>query len=168
MQLFRLPHTTLATLAERCGALGEGGVAALRESGRVAGIKLFETLGPRAEGLAVDDFWDAFDRKIRDLNLGFVHFEPIDEGVAALAWYRLPETGVDAGVHRSTEGCHLATGLLGGVLSRAANRPIAVLEVGCGSRGSEACWFLIGSEPRLTEIHQRLSSGEALRTILES
>jgi len=167
MQYMRLPHAVLATLADRCGQLGEPGVSALRETGRVAGTLLFDGLGTGAEDLDPDDFWSALDARVRQLNLGFVHFEPLDEGLAVLAWYQMPETGCDGTVERTTTGCHLATGLLGGLLGRAAGQSIAVLEIACGAAGSEPCWFLIGSESRLTAIHDRLARGEDLRAALD-
>ena len=166
MQFVRLPQAVLTTLADRCGQLGEPGISALRETGRVTGTLLFDALGTAPDGLPVEEFWEHLDAKFRELNLGFVHFEPVDEGLAAVAWYHLPETGADASVERTTGGCHLATGLLGGLLSQAAGQPIAVLEIGCGIDGSEPCWFLIGSEPRLTSIHDRLARGEELRVAL--
>jgi hypothetical protein len=166
MQYMRLPQAVLATLADRCGQLGEPGISALRETGRVAGTLLFDGLGTGAEDLDKDDFWSALDARIRQLHLGFVHFEPLDRGLAVLAWHEMPETGAEGSAPRITSGCHLATGLLGGLLGRAAGQPIAVLEVACGADGSEPCWFLIGSESRLTAIHDRLARGEDLRAAL--
>ena len=127
MEYLRLPHAVLATLADRCGQLGEPGVSALRETGRVTGTLLFDGLGAEAEQLDPGAFWSALDARVRQLNLGHVQFEPLDEGLAVVAWYRMPETGSDGTVERATSGCHLTTGLLGGLLGRAAGQPSAAV-----------------------------------------
>lgn len=157
-----LPGPALAELADRCGALGEGGVRALREAGRVAGAGIFDSLGSGAERLAARAFWLRVDERARELNLGSVRFEPLDGGLAAVSWYGFPEAGAPDGSGRATQGCHLATGLLGGLLGRAAGRSVAVLEIGCGAGGPHACWFLIGSEARLNEVHRRLAAGASV------
>jgi len=46
--------------------------------------------------------------------------------------------------------CYFATGLLGGILSRAAGRTVDVQEVRCGSGAGEPCWFLFGAVGAIT------------------
>jgi hypothetical protein len=157
--LFRLPASTLSALADRCVGLGEDGVDALREAGRRAGLRIYDALGVLPETLEPEEFWRTLDATLGELELGSVSYEPVGEGLGAVSWRRLPEAGVEGAGPRSTHGCPLATGILGGLLSRAAAAPVAVLEVGCAADGSEACWFLVGNEARLREVHQRLSEG---------
>ena len=62
--------------------------------------------------------------------------------------------------------CHLATGLLAGVLTRVAGRPVAAMEVLCGRGEIPLCWFLIGDGDRLRRLHVRLRNGTPLRPLL--
>lgn len=162
-----LPRRALAKLADECNALGEGGVHALREAGRVAGGAVFETLGPGAERLTPPAFWARVEEMLRSLELGTLRFEPLDPGLGTIAWYGFPESGTPDGSGRDTRGCHLATGLLGELLGRAAGRSVAVLEIGCGASTPHACWFLIGAKERLDAVHVRLTSGASVAQALE-
>ena len=161
-----LPASALPGLADRCGVLGPRAVSALREVGRATGVLMVESIGERPEALGPEEFWEGLDASVRSMNLGSIHFEPVDDELAAVAWYRLPEAGDRRGGPRTTSGCHLATGILGGVLDRAAGRPVAVLEVACRAGGAETCWFLFGPRERLLRVHERLESGAGLRAAL--
>lgn len=162
----RLPASFFPALADGCAELGEPGVAVLHEAGRQAGNRMFDALGVLPETLAPAEFWEAVDRTFRDLSLGSLHFEPLGNGLAAIGWRNLPEATGPDGNPRVSRGCALATGLLGGLLSRAAGRPVPVLEVDCAAGGSDTCWFLIAAEDRLREVHQRMSDGAPLGGVL--
>lgn len=162
-----LPGPALAALADGCLSLGGDGGDALREAGRVAGAHLFELLGPAAAELSPAAFWVRIDEKLRELNLGSLRFEPLDSGLGAVSWYGFPEAGAPDGTGRETRGCPLATGVLGGLLGRAAGRPVAVLEIGCGARSPHACWFLIGSDERLGAVRGRLAEGASVAEAVE-
>ncbi len=209
----RLPAAALSLLVERCGSLGESGIAALREAGRVAGSHVYATLAERPEGLPVEEFWHVLDQRLADLQLRSLEIDRADDGLLAVRWHTPESLGSvasrpgadgDGGshAHRGAEaggsypgeeeateqdvasaytaldparsarprrrvGCHFATGLLGGVFSRAAGRPIAVLEVHCAAHAGEPCLFLVGSGTRLTSVHRRLTTGTALAAALE-
>lgn len=155
-----LPGPALATLADGCAALGPAGTEALREAGRVAGTHLLDSLGADATELSPAAFWLRVDDRLRELNLGSVRFEALDSALGGISWYGFPEAGAPDGSGRETRGCALATGILAGLLGRAAgDRTVDVLEIGCGARSPHACWFLIGSEARLHEVRRRLAEG---------
>ncbi len=209
----RLPAAALSLLVERCGSLGEPGVSALREAGRVAGSHVYTTLAERPEGLPAEEFWPALSQRLGDLQLCPLEVDRADDGLLAVRW-RTPESSDpnaprsspdgegDSAPHMDSDedrisggeaeraehgvasaytaldptnpaqsrrraGCHFATGLLGGVFSRAAGRPIAVLEVHCGAHAGQPCLFLVGSEARLTTVHRKLTTGTALTAALE-
>lgn len=166
----RLPAASLAALADRCGAIGEDGVSALRESGRVAGEVLFDGLSARLDPETEDvvAFWDAVDRELGESGLGPLAYRVLDGGVAAVSLAQLPEAGLEDVLGRSGVGCHFFTGLLGGLLARAAADSIAVVEIECRADGAPACRFLVGGEDRVSEIRDRLASGAALREVLEA
>lgn len=163
-----LPGPALADLADRCLALGEDGIAALRETGRVAGGHLYDQLGPAPDELSHAAFWVRIDDLVRELNLGSLRFEPLDGGLGAISWYGFPEGGAPDGTGRETRGCPLATGLLAGLLARAADRPVAVLEIGCGARSPHACSFLVGSRERLAAVRRRLVGGDPVARAVEA
>lgn len=155
----RLPASSLAALADGCLAMGPSGVDALREAGRRAGFRIFDSLGVLPETLPLARFFEAADRALQACGLGSVDFEAVDGGLIAMSWRRLPEAGGAEAGGRTSRGCPLATGILGGLLTRAAGSPMAVLEVDCAADGGDACWFLVGSEERLREIHGRIAGG---------
>lgn len=157
-----LPGPALAALADRCADLGDPGAEALRAAGRVAGGDLFELIGSDPAGLPVVEFWMRVDEKLRELNLGSLRFEPIDPGLATISWYGFPEGGAPDGSGRQTRGCQLATGLLAGLLGRAADRPVGVVEIGCGASSPHACYFLVGPESRLAAVRGRVAEGASV------
>ncbi len=161
----RLPRSALMLLSHRCAALGAPGVRALREAGYRAGAELYAGLGDRPEALSTDEFFPAVDRLLGDLGLGSVSFAPVAPSLGAVSWRRSPEAG---GTRREAGGtrCHLASGLLGGLFSRAAGRTVAVLEASCRSGGSEPCWFLVGSVERLRKLRQDAREGASLESVL--
>jgi hypothetical protein len=52
------------------------------------------------------------------------------------------------------------------MLGRLGGGPLAVLEVGCRSRGDEECLFLVGSEQAIETVHGYLLDGDALNAAL--
>jgi hypothetical protein len=58
--------------------------------------------------------------------------------------------------------CHFSAGFLSGLLTELAGGPVAVLEVGCRSRGSETCQFVFGSEGAIHELYGRLLEDDTL------
>lgn len=58
--------------------------------------------------------------------------------------------------------CHFSAGFLSGILTELAGGPVAVLEVGCRSRGGDACQFVFGSEGAIHELYGRLLESDDL------
>jgi hypothetical protein len=58
--------------------------------------------------------------------------------------------------------CHFSAGFLSGLLTELAGGPVAVLEVGCRSRGSDSCQFVFGSEGAIHELYGRLLEDDNL------
>ena len=165
-----LPSSVLVDLADRCAAAGEIGIAALREAGRGFGLNLYDSLAPdrAVEELDPEEFWAAVGQKLQELGFGPVRYEQVDEGLAAVCLVSFPEAGGEEIGARRSAGCHLGTGLLGGLLSRAADRSIAVLEIECRADGSHGCWFLLGAQERLESIHEKLRAGEPIENAIKT
>lgn len=164
----RLPSTALAALAERCRRAGPEAVQALREAGRLTGVEIFGRLVEDAdpENLSPADFWETVARDLADMGFGAVSYEVLTEGVAAVEVRDLPEARQDGSGGNGTGGCPFSTGLLGGLVTEAAEAPVAVLEVECRSQGDESCRFLLGSEERLSGVRSRLLEGASLSDAL--
>lgn len=148
----RLPRSAVTTLSHRCAGLGVDGIEALREAGYRAGTEIFARLDEAPGELDAADFWERLDAAFVAAGLGSLQLRSVDPSMGAIAWSGSAEA---AGAHADRDArCHFGAGLLGGVLSRAAERTVDVVEVRCGGGGAEPCWFLFGSVDRLRRVRQ--------------
>ncbi len=152
-----LPGRAFQALAGGLGRAGPSGRAALRESGRLAGEALFATLDGGAEA-SPEAFWEEVRRVAASAGLGRPEYSVLAPGIGSVAL-----TGGPGGRGTARGGCHFATGWIGGLLTRAAGEPVAVLEVRCAALADgDACRFLLGSGGRLREVRRRLTEGTGL------
>lgn len=166
----RLPSRFFADLSRRCGRAGPEAAGALREAGRALGGRLVEEL-PRRERpdrASPDAFWDAAAEVLSDRGLGDLDMEVRTPSAAELRLDGGPEATWPGEESPSGGGCPLATGLLAGVLTAAAEEPVAVLEVACAADGDEACRWLAGSPETLEGIRSALEAGASVREALEA
>lgn len=163
--LVRLPAMVLPELVRRCGRVGPGALGAMRATGRAAGGELAEELAGEAPPDQVDReaYWRTLGRTLREMGFGEVGYEVLTSGVASVTFPALPEADRSDG----NAGCPFTTGLLAGLLGHAAGEAVAVLEVECRVGGHPACRFLVGAEPRLRAIRERLVTGSELSEALE-
>jgi predicted hydrocarbon binding protein len=159
-----LPSSALTLLSRRCSELGSDGVRAMREAGYRAGADLYAELDGAPERLPAPAFWRAVDGSIGRLGWGSVSFETVGPGVGAVVWEGSPEAD-GPGSSSPRARCHLAAGLLGGLLSRAAGRTVAVYEARCRAGEGGPCWFLLGGRDHLREVHKSAIAG-SLRSVL--
>jgi hypothetical protein len=147
-----IPRSALAMLSHRCAGLGTDGVRALRESGYRAGVTIVTSLGDPPGELGVTEFWAKIDRSFTHAGLGSIRFEAVSPAIGALAWRGSAEA---SGTRSERPGvqCHFAAGVLGGILSRAAERTVDVLEIRCGAGGDQPCWFLFGAVANMRAVH---------------
>lgn len=167
-QTVRLPAPVLGALADRCGELGEDGITALREAGRVAGQALSARVQSASDPAAAapEDFWETLGQEFVDLGLGPFTYEVRAPGIGQVRLDGLPEADGAEGEPRRRTGCPFATGLLAGLLTGIAGEPVSVLEVECRANGAASCRFLVGDRPRLTRLRDRLANGERLAEVL--
>jgi predicted hydrocarbon binding protein len=173
-----IPLAALRALRTRLAAdVGTDAAArALRAAGHAAGDAFFATLAAAAGARSAADrdrlaeldsvaFW----RKLGDFfaarGWGRLRFLEVHEGVGALESSDWAEAD-DGEAQRPS--CHLTTGLLANLLGNIAERPVAVLEAECRSRGDSRCVFLFGAPETMNVVHGDLAAGSDLdRALLE-
>lgn len=129
--------------------------AGYRAGATAAGILTGEEGG--IDAVAQDVFWsrlaDFFDKR----GWGTLRHEARHSAVGILSssdWAEASENGRDP-----EASCFFSTGFLSGLLSELAGGPVAVLEVGCRTRGGEECQFAFGSEGAIHDLYGRLLDG---------
>jgi hypothetical protein len=134
-------------------------VRTLREAGRRlaadAALAIADRSGTPLPALSLDAFFAALDRYFDEAGWGRLEHVPVNEGIGAIVASDWAESDPTEG--RTAPGCHMSTGLLAELLSRAGGQPVAVMEVGCRSQGKAKCRFLFGSPTTLLLVHRKLA-----------
>ena len=167
--VLRLPTRFLRSLSDRCGRAGPDAVAALREALRELGDELVDELSDdrHPDDAPPEVFWEGVAELLSGRGLGELSFSVSTPAVAELRLRGGPEAGPDA-ASNGGRGCPFTTGLLAGLLTAAAEEPVAVLEVGCRADGDGACRWLAGAESALEAVRARLEDGASVREALEA
>lgn len=135
-------------------------VHALHNAGFRTGSAAAATIGGNGEDpttLAQGAFWSRLSDFFAKRGWGTLRHEPAHEGVGVLFsadWAEASEGDLEADA-----SCCFSTGFLSGLLSELAGGPVAVLEVGCRTRGADACRFAFGSEEVIHDLYGRLLDG---------
>lgn len=141
------------SLREEAGPLGA--THALHAAGYGVGEPLFrllqDELGEGFAGMEEQTFWSALARLLAERGWGNLTHRKVHPGVGLLTSSDWAEADPEAG--ETQPSCPFATGLLAGLLGKAADGPVAVLEVACRSRGDEACSFAFGSEAAIHDLY---------------
>jgi len=156
-----LPAGALAALRRTLAAELDGDTAAraLQVAGGAAGHALFPAMAAdqAPAALAMGDFFARLDQLLSTRGWGRLRHASVHPGVGELnadAWL---EADVDGAAARPS--CFFTTGVLAALLTRAAGRDTAVLEVACRSAGAERCRFLFGAPETLQAIHRHMLAG---------
>jgi len=148
----------------------ENGVRALREAGRrLAGdaeVAIAERGGAPLPALPLATFWTELGRYFDEAGWGTIEHDRLNAGVGAIVAADWAEA--DPTENRGAPGCHLTTGLLAELLTRAVGQPVAVMEVDCRSQGDGTCRFLVGSPTTLLLVHKKLAQSGDLNDALTS
>lgn len=135
-------------------------VHALHNAGFRAGSAAAATLGGNGEDPATlpqGAFWSRVSDFFSKRGWGTLRHDAAHEGVGLLFssdWAEASEQVVEADA-----SCCFSTGFLSGLLTELAGGPVAVLEVGCRTRGAEACRFAFGAEEVIHDLYGRLLNG---------
>jgi hypothetical protein len=120
--------------------------------------------GERVAELTTSDFWNRLERFFSRRGWGSIRHEAAHGGVGMLVSSDWVEGSAD---ETDSEGsCSFSTGFLAGLLSTLADRPVAVLEVTCRTRGDDACRFAFGAEAVVHDLYGRLVDGSDLTRAL--
>lgn len=167
----RLPPGGLAELRQAIEkTAARDAVPALREAGRRlahdAEAALTRGGGGSLSEMSRSRFWSELARYFDEAGWGRIEHHEVNEGVGAVVASDWAEA--DPGEARAVPGCHISTGLLAELLTRAVGQPVAVLEVDCRSQGGEVCRFLFGAPPTLTLVHKKLAESDSLDDVLNA
>lgn len=149
-----------AHLEKEAGALPT--VHALHHAGYAAGAAAAPVLSGSGEGagLGEDAFWARLADFFGKRGWGALRHARPHRAVGLLSSTDWAEAS--AGEGGPDASCHFSAGFLAGLLTELAGGPVAVLEVGCRSRGSDACQFVFGSEGAIHELYGRLLEDDNL------
>ena len=146
-------------LAKEAGTLPT--VHALHHAGYQAGTEAAATLaGGENDGaatLAQDAFWQKLSEFFSQRGWGTLNHDSAHQAVGLLSSADWAEA--NGGEVEPDASCFFSTGFLSGLLSELASGPVAVLEVGCRTRGEDACRFAFGSELAIQDLYGRLLDG---------
>jgi hypothetical protein len=150
-----------AHLEKEAGALPT--VHALHHAGYAAGAAAAPAVvgsGGDPTALGQEAFWAKLGDFFGKRGWGSLHHARPHDAVGLLSsedWAEATpgEGGPDA-------SCHFSAGFLSGMLTELAGGPVAVLEVGCRSRGGAACQFVFGSESAIHDLYGRMLDSDDL------
>jgi predicted hydrocarbon binding protein len=165
-QLLALPRASL--LALRAALIRDtGGAFAtfLQEAGYAGGDAIYQSfrawLAARGDGDAEALDVPAFQARaadfFREMGWGSLAITPLHDVVAMVDSSDWAEADSEGGL--PYPACHYSTGLFADFFGRAAEAPLAVLEVECRSSGSHQCRFLLGSAEVMGHLYERMAAG---------
>ncbi|MDA1103718.1 MAG: hypothetical protein O2956_09005 [Gemmatimonadetes bacterium] len=143
-------------------------IRALHNAGYHAGLAAAATVNHEAGGASFDlgheKFWSLLSAYFAKRGWGTLSHRSVHPGVGMLTssdWAEATPEQIQADA-----SCGFSAGFLSGLLSQLAGGPVAVLEVGCQTRGADVCDFAFGSESAIHDLYGRLLDGEDLPTAL--
>jgi len=144
-------------------------VHALHSAGYHAGTTAATTLvgaSGNGAGIAQDAFWARVSEFFQTRGWGEIRHEPVHGAIGFLTssdWAESNPDEVDPDA-----SCFFSTGFLSGLLSALAGGPVAVLEIGCRTRGEKHCRFAFGSETAIHRLYGQLLDGVGLAEALDA
>lgn len=153
-------------LTEEVGPLTA--IHVLQSAGYEAGSTLFDSLAAEVDGepAAMDrpSFFARLERFLAARGWGVLHHSMPHPGIGLLSSSDWAEAGEEGG--ETEPSCAFSSGMLSALLTRAVGTPVAIVQVGCRSRGDESCSFAFGSEAAVHELYRLLLEDRDLETAL--
>lgn len=147
-----------AVLSEVTGEARAAGEDELQEADEPAG-------GAALAGRSASSFWTGLSTFLSRRGWGSLDHRKAHAAVDVLSSPDWAEVG---DVEESQPSCAFSTGMLAALLTRAADRPVAVVEVACRAVGDGSCRFAFGSEVAIHELYGRLLEDRDLESALAS
>jgi hypothetical protein len=136
-------------------------------AGTIAATSILKLSGNGAAGrIGQEDFWRKVANFFAERGWGTLRHEPVHRAVGFLTstdWAEASVEEVDPDA-----SCFFSTGFLSGLLSALAGGPVAVLEIGCRTRGEKHCRFAFGSETAIHRLYGQLLDGVGLAEALDA
>ncbi len=143
-------------------------VRALHHAGYEAGLAVAASMNQEAGGdsfsLSQDGFWSSLTDFFAQRGWGALDHRTAHPGIGILKSTDWAEAKPDEVKADAT--CSFSSGFLSGLLSQLAGGPVAVLEVGCRTRGDDSCEFAFGSETAIHDLYGQLLDGADLDSAL--
>ncbi|MEX0935994.1 MAG: V4R domain-containing protein [Gemmatimonadota bacterium] len=157
-----LLHNLRRILREQSGELAA--IHLLHDIGFATGESVHEqflnSLDANPTTLTPDAFWDALDQFSSQRGWGRIRHERGHPGLGIIRSSDWIESDPQSEAQRPS--CAFSAGVLAHLLGRVAQGSIAVLEVGCRSRGDDECAFLFGAEEAVHRAYGLMQDGERL------
>ena len=145
-------------------------VRALHHAGYHSGLDAAATVdqdaGGDSFGLSQGKFWARLSSYFSKRGWVSLQHRTAHAGVGILTSSDWAEATTDE--IKADASCSFSAGFLSGLLSQLAGGPVAVLEVGCRTRGADSCEFAFGSETAIHDLYGRLLDGADIDSALEA
>lgn len=145
-------------------------VRALHHAGYHAGLEAATSVNQEAGGdsfrLGQKGFWAHLSDYFSKRGWGTVGHQAPHAGVGILSSADWAEANPED--LRPDASCSFSAGYLSGLLSQLSGGPVAVLEVGCRTRGGDSCDFAFGSETAIHGLYGQMLDGADLHSALEA
>lgn len=171
MRNITIPASTLAHLGHAIDAESGSGAAtaALQKAGYESGSafvrELEDEAGKELNALPEARFWDSLAEFFDVRGWGRVSQVRIHPALGMLHAADWGESHGDS-VEAASRGCAFSSGVFAHILGRVAGGAIAVLEVGCRSRGDAECTFILGPEDAVDRLSSLIGEGHDLKAAL--
>lgn len=156
-----LPPSALQALAAAAASALPGAEEVLTQAGAEVGRTLHPQLAEDGAVGARGDFWDRLQRHLVRRGLGRFSHRRIHPGIGVLEGSGVAELEDVPGDREGRPFVPFTTGVLLGVLSAAAGRPVDLRLLG-GTYGGSSCRWVFGSPAALDALERRLGRGATL------
>lgn len=109
--------------------------------------------------MSEEGLWERVSKFFQQRGWGALRHRAVHSGVGVLEGADWAESDRET---ESQPSCAFSAGLLSSFLTQLAGGAVAVLEVGCATRGDDQCMFAFGSEAAIHELYGHLLEGAGL------
>jgi predicted hydrocarbon binding protein len=156
-----LPPSALRALADAAATAMSGGEGVLLEAGREVGRALHPLVMQEGGASAQGDFWERLQMHLARRGLGSIRHRRIHPGIGLLESRGVAELAGEEAPGEGRPFAPFTTGLLRGLLSAAAGRPVDLRQLD-GAPGGALCRWVFGSPAALDALERGMGRGRTL------